>query len=270
MDAFWHFYFDLIFFLLGACIGSLLNVCIHRIPREESIVRPRSHCPHCGRLIAWYDNIPLLSWMLLRARCRHCGEPISPRYALVELLTALLFVAVFEVHGLTAVTPVYLLAVFGLILGSFVDLEHLIIPDRVTIGGMVLGPVLSLLVPQLHGTADRFSSLLQSLAGLAAGYGFLWLVAAAGRRVFRKEAMGYGDVKLLGAVGGWLGAASIPFVIMVSSLAGSVVGIALIILGGRNLQSRIPYGPWIALAALLWMLGGSDLWWAYVDWVRGG
>lgn len=254
-------------FLAGACIGSFLNVCIHRIPRDESVVTPRSRCPHCGRAIAWFDNLPILSWLALRARCRRCKAPISARYALVELLTAVLFLLVWRRYGLDARTPVLALAVSGLILGTFVDLEHMIIPDRVTLGGIVAGLLLSPLVPALHGTDERGAALLASAIGAAAGAGSLYAVATVGRWVFRKDAMGLGDVKLLGAIGAFFGWPSVVFTIVVSSFLGSIAGLSFILMGRKAWGSRIPYGPYLALAATLWMLGGDTLWQAYMAWL---
>lgn len=267
LTAFAYGYFTVLIFLFGACIGSFLNVCIYRIPREESVVHPRSHCPHCNQLIAWYDNIPLVSWTVLRARCRHCRGPISPRYVLVELLVALLFVLVWRRYGIDPRTPIYWLAVSGLVLGTFVDFEHMIIPDRVTWGGMVAGLALSLLVPSLHGQATALLGLRESAIGAGVGFGLLWAVAKLGTLIFRKEAMGFGDVKLLGAVGAFLGWQAVLFTVVVSSFAGSLVGVGLIVLGRKEWQSRIPYGPYIALAAALWFLGGDALWAAYIQWL---
>lgn len=266
---FWA-YCSVLAFFFGACVGSFLNVCIYRIPREESIVAPRSHCPHCGKPIAWYDNIPLLSWLVLRARCRACGGPISPRYVLVELLTAVLFWLVWRTYGLDARTPVYWLVVGGLILGTFVDLEHLIIPDRVSLGGWVAGLVLSPLVPALHGVATAREALMSSAIGLAAGAGSLWLVGVLGKAAFRKDAMGLGDVKLLGGLGALLGWRAVLFIIMGSSLVGSLVGLGLIVGRRREWQSRIPYGPYLALAALVWILRGRVWWDAYIAWLQVG
>ena len=264
---FWNLYGAAVSFLFGACVGSFLNVCIYRIPRDESVIAPRSHCPHCNRMIAWYDNIPLLSWIALRARCRHCKGTISPRYVLVELLTAVLFVLVWQRYGFDPRTPAFWLCTGGLILGTFVDLEHYIIPDRVSIGGIIAGLVLSPLIPSLHGQTMAWRALLESAIGAAVGAGLLWAVAWIGERIFKKEAMGMGDVKLLGAVGAWMGWPAVLFTVFVSSLGGSIAGLFLILTNRREWQSKIPYGPFIALAALLWYLGGDHLWHGYFRWM---
>lgn len=263
-------------FFLGACIGSFLNVCIFRIPRELSIVHPRSSCPSCGKMIAWYDNVPLLSFLMLRGRCRNCSSPISPRYWIVELLTGALFLLAWlkltvgpggpplglaPVHDWRLI-PIYWMVISLFVMGTFVDFEHLIIPDRVTKGGMVLGLVLSPLVPSLHGETHWLPALKWSALGAAAGFSALWFVAVAGRWIFKKEAMGFGDVKLLGAIGALFGTKAVFFTILGSSLAGSIVGIALVAAGKRSMQSRIPFGPYIVLAALVWMYWGPGL----LDW----
>ena len=266
-------------FFFGACIGSFLNVCIFRIPRELSIVRPRSSCPTCGHMIAWYDNVPVLSFILLRGNCRHCGIPISSRYWVVELLTGTLFLLAWVklrlVAGITPLgmepvhdwrlVPIYWLVISLFILGTFVDFEHLIIPDRVTLGGMVLGLVLSPLVPSLHGETHWIAALKWSAIGAAVGGGSLWIVAIVGRLIFKKEAMGFGDVKLLAAIGAFFGTKAVFFTIMASSLAGSVVGITLVATGRSSMQSRIPFGPYIVLAALVWMYWGHRLWSWYAN-----
>lgn len=264
---FWTLYAGFVVFAFGACIGSFLNVCIYRIPRELSVVRPRSACPACGAMIAWYDNIPLVSWALLRARCRHCSVRISARYALVELLTGLLFLFVWLRFGFSLLTPVYMLVLSGLILGTFVDLEHMIIPDRVTLGGIAAGLLLSPLVPALHGTEDRWAAALAAGRGAFAGAGILYAVALAGRWVFKKDAMGLGDVKLLGAIGAFLGVRSVFFTLVASSFAGSIAGIGFILSGNKAWGSRIPFGPYIALAATAWILGADVYWNAYIDWL---
>jgi leader peptidase (prepilin peptidase)/N-methyltransferase len=259
----------------GACVGSFLNVCIYRIPRDESVVTPRSHCPHCGTLIPWYLNIPVASWLCLRGKCASCKGPIAFRYTLVELLTALLFLAVFMkwaapqamhmppiAHPL--IVPVLWLFLAGLVLGTFVDFEHFIIPDSVTIGGMAAGPLLSALVPSLHAHALWWQSLASSVIGLAAGFGLLYAVGWLGEKAFKKEAMGFGDVKLMGAIGAFLGWKAVFFTVFMSSLLGSVSGLLLIAFGGVKMQSRIPFGPYLSAAALIWVFWGPDLLKAYM------
>ena len=256
-------------FLGGLCIGSFLNVCIWRIPREESIVVPGSHCPACQHAIAPWDNIPLLSWLWLRGRCRHCRGPISARYFFVELLTGTVFTLLWLVHGWSVLTPLYLVFAAALLMAAFIDIDHLILPDRVTIGGMILGPVLSFAIPALHGQTERLPALAQSGIGLALGYGLLWLVATIGRLVLKREAMGMGDLKLLGAIGACLGWQAVLFAILVSSLSGTLLGLGLIAAGQKQLQSKIPYGPHIVLAAILWMLVGPACIDAYIAWASG-
>lgn len=264
-----YWVFTAFVFLAGCCVGSFLNVCIWRIPREESIVFPASHCPSCNHPIAPWDNLPLVSWLVLRGRCRHCRAGIPPRYFVVELLTGALLVALWGVHGWSWLTLIYLVFASALIMASAVDLDHLILPDRVTIGGMVLGPLLALAHPPLLEQTGRLAALWQSLIGMALGFGLLWSVATVGRLVLKREAMGFGDVKLLGAIGACLGWQAVLFTVLVSSLSGSVLGLGLIAAGKKELQSRIPYGPHIALAAVVWMLCGPAIIEAYLNWTSG-
>jgi leader peptidase (prepilin peptidase)/N-methyltransferase len=160
--------------------------------------------------------------------------------------------------------------VFGLVLATFVDIDEMWLPDRCTIGGMVLGPVFSFLLPSMQGAESHVSGLLLSLLGLAFGFGLLWSVSFFGRLILKKDAMGFGDVKLMGALGAFLGYESIVFIVFLSSLLGSVIGVTLIAVGQREWQSRIPFGPYIALAAVIWILGGSTWWDAYVTWMQSG
>lgn len=257
-------------FLAGLCIGSFLNVCIWRIPRDESIILPGSRCPACRHPIAPWDNLPLLSWLILNGKCRHCQAPIPARYFLVELLTGALFTLLWIVQGWSILTPLYLFFTAALVLATFIDVDHLILPDRVTIGGMILGPLLSLAVPALHGQSERLPALLHSLGGLALGYGLLWLVATLGRLFLKREAMGMGDLKLLGAIGACLGWQAVLFTVFVSSLSGTLLGLGLMAAGRKELQSKIPYGPHLAAAAVLWMLCGPACIDAYLAWVAGG
>ena len=276
-----YYYFTLFAcfaFSLGACVASFLNVCIWRLPREESVVRPGSHCPNCNAPIRWYQNIPIVSWCCLRGRCANCHKPISPRYVIVELLGGVLFLLVYlqwampailgrlPVLGLVpivdpALVAVEALAVTGLILGSFIDLDHFYLPDRVTIGGMVLGVPLSFLVPEMQGQEDRLAALYWSLGGMAGAFLFLWGVGAIFSKLFRKEALGFGDVKLIGAVGAFWGPWAALFTVILSSVVGSVAGVALMARGRAKLGgfTAVPYGPFLAIGALVWMYWGPAL-----------
>ena len=265
----------------GACIGSFLNVCIYRMPRDQSVVSPGSHCPHCNTPIPWYLNLPVLSWILLRGRCRFCRGPISPRYLLVELLTAFLFlVLLFQQSDYPRLlhmqrlddwllVPVYIIFTGGLILGTFVDFEFMEIPDSVSLGGTVAGLVLSPLVPSMHGTTIWYQSLLQAALAAALGAGMLWIVGWLGEKAFKKEAMGLGDVKLMGAVGAFLGWKGVLFTIVGGSLIGSVVGITLILSRRAQMQGHIPFGPYLSLAALVWIWWGPVLWQCYFSLLTG-
>lgn len=265
----WFLYFSVIIFFFGACWGSFLNVCIYRIPMELSVVHPPSHCFACKNRIAWYDNIPIVSWLVLRGRCRKCSARISPRYMLVELLVAILFLLVWYYYRVDPRTPVFWIMICGLVLGTFVDFDHMWIPDRVTWGGILAGLGLSALVPSLHGMETPLRGFLASASGAAIGFGLLWAVAGIGKMIFRKDAMGFGDVKLLGAIGAFLGWQAVLFTVMASSFLGSIIGVSLIVSGNKEWQSRIPFGPYLSLGALVWILWGSAWWQAYVNWVAG-
>ncbi len=258
--------------ILGACVGSFLNVCIWRIPRDESVITPRSHCPACQRMIPWYLNIPVLSWLMLRGRCRWCRQPISARYIGVELLTALLFCVTFlqypffeqPILGMVplagvALIPIYWIFLAALVCGTFVDFDHMILPDSVTIGGMIAGPIFSALVPAMHGESVWYRGLLESGIGEIAGFGLLFLIAVLGEKIFKKEAMGFGDVKLMGAVGAFLGWQAVVFVLIAGSVAGSVVGVTLILLKKNELQGRIPFGPYLSLGTVIWIFWGQRI-----------
>ncbi|MCO5044413.1 MAG: prepilin peptidase [Kiritimatiellae bacterium] len=260
-------YFTLLAFFGGACIGSFANVCIHRIPRGESVVRPRSRCPACGTLIAGYDNIPLVSYFLLRGRCRHCGAKISARYPLVELVMAVFFLALWNRYGFDLRTLIYMGLTTALVVATFIDLDFMIIPDRISLGGIPAGLLASAWVPMLHGASAWQPALWSSLWGAAVGAGSLYLVSVLGRLAFKKDAMGMGDVKLLGAIGAFVGWEGVVFTILLSSLLGSIIGMGLILARGKEWQSRIPYGPYLAVAALVWILGGSAWWQLYLSWI---
>jgi len=355
----------------GACVGSFLNVCIYRIPLDLSVVKPRSHCMQCQKLIPWYWNIPVLSYFMLRGRCHNCKAPFSFRYAFVELLTALFFILVCvawpppnvaPLFGMVrlpsaAAVPVAWLFLSGLIIGTFVDFDHFIIPDSVTIGGTIVGLIISIFVPELHGQTTWHAGLLRSGIGAAAGFALLYAVAilgklAFGRKrvslsepgklsfvrksaelaeepelhlddenmpweelfyragdrwifdcstvtvgtvthqkcqivlapggltlagqtiepaqltevtaevegyIFPREAMGFGDVKLMAAVGAFLGWQAVIFTLIAAAFVGTIVGLTLIITGRREFGARLPFGPYLALGATIWLFWGPRI-----------
>jgi leader peptidase (prepilin peptidase) / N-methyltransferase len=349
-----HFW-SVVFFLLGSMVGSLLNVCIHRMPRGQSILFPSSHCPHCQYSIPWYLNVPLFTWAMLRGKCANCAAPIAARYFLVELLTGLVFLGVWLMYGPQSVplALVYCLFMAGLIVATFIDFEHFIIPDEITLGGIVAGFMFSAAWPALHQTTERTAALGQSFLGIAVGGGLLYAIVRGGKLLFGRqkfllepgskivftetclqlpeqeipyeemfyrksdvlalqartveladrcylnvevrlspeelrigeerfnpaevermeivtdelviprEAMGFGDVKFMAAIGAFLGWPAVLFSLVVSSLLGSVVGLSLIALKRRQKSNPIPFGPYIAAAAALWVFGGYkavDFW----------
>ena len=281
MDIYYFLVFAGYAFAFGACVASFLNVCIWRLPRNESVVYPPSHCPNCNARIKWYQNIPILSWCCLRGRCANCGKPISVRYTIVELLGGVLFLMAYlqwampfmlrqsPILGLVPCMDIKVMlaewvVATGLILGAFIDLEHFYLPDRVTIGGMVLGVPFSFLAPELQGQDMALPALYWSLGGLLFGFFFLWGVGALFSKLVKKDAMGFGDVKLIGAIGAFFGPWAVLFTIIVSSLVGSIAGGLLIWRGRAKLGSftAVPYGPFLALGTLIWMYWGPTL----VDW----
>ena len=281
-------------FWLGACIASFLNVVIWRAPRGESIVSPPSHCPKCNSPIKWYQNIPILSWLALRGKCANCKAPISPRYIFVEALGGCLFLAAFFKYSYVCSSgSVYWASALGsllvawiwislMIVGSFIDFDHQLLPDFTTVGGMVLGVVTNLVVtivnwivlPSVADDSGQYVVLgvvglirnvsypiFWSLGGLVFGFGLLWLVRWIGSKAFKREAMGMGDVFLMGAVGALFGPVAVLVTLILSSVFGSIVGIVLIILSKTKLGgfTPIPYGPYICMGCLAWMFYGPQL-----------
>jgi len=338
--------------IVGAMTGSFLNVVIHRMPRGESIVRPPSHCPSCNHRIPMWQNLPILSWLMLRGRCASCRSPISPRYIGVEVLTGVLFVAAWLRHGESAPRAAAAGAVLlaGFVAATFIDFEHFIIPDEITLGGIGAGFLLSLAAPELHGQPTVLGALRSSALGIAVGGGVVYAVLRLGKLLFGRErialepgsrvvfhdagirlpdreipfeevfyresdtvvmegrrleladrcypegevrlspkslsigdevwdpesepylsaeaesltlpreAMGLGDVKFMAAIGAFLGWKATLFSLMFSSVLGAVVGLGLIALGRQHQSGRLPYGPYIAVAATGWVFGGSALW----------
>jgi leader peptidase (prepilin peptidase)/N-methyltransferase len=331
--------------MLGGMVGSFLNVCIYRLPRGRSVVFPASHCPHCGHRIPWFQNIPLFSWLRLRGKCAFCQGSISFRYFLVELIAALLFLACWLAFGHTSalLALVYCLVIAGLIVATFIDFEHFIIPDVITLGGIAAGFVCSIAVPEMHRAASSVHALKSCFWGIAAGSGIIYVFLRLGKLMFGlqrfrftspskvhftetslvlpgqeipyedifyrksdvitfeagrlemvdrcygnasvrltqttleiggdvfkteevpcfeavtseilvpREAMGLGDVKFMGAIGAFIGWYGVLFSLTLSALIGSLVGLTLIALRKRAWSSRIPYGPYIAFATVLWI-----------------
>ena len=346
-------FWALVFFVFGSCVGSFLNVCIHRLPLGMSIVTPPSHCPHCKYSIPWFLNVPLVTWLALRGKCKNCGAPISVRYFLVELMTGVAFLGCWVHFGhLSAwLALVYAVLLAGLIAATFIDFEHFIIPDEITFGGMAVGFIASFFLPGLHGETTLTGGMTQSLLGIGAGAGVVYFILRLGKLMFGRqklalaeetkivfsesalhlpdkeisyedifyrasdtivlhartaelidrgykdvpvrlallakrleigdekvdaescqhlevvtselvlprEAMGLGDVKFMAAIGAFLGWQAVIFSLMVSSIIGACVGVALIVLRKREWSSRLPYGPYIALAAVIWIFGGKRI-----------
>jgi leader peptidase (prepilin peptidase)/N-methyltransferase len=253
--------FNIAAFLIGACIGSFINVCVYRIPLERSIVNPPSHCAACGAPIPWYNNIPIVSWLVLRGRATCCGTRIDARYCLVEAGMGVLFLCLWLRYGATDPIEalIYAFMLSGLAAACLIDLDHYIIPDRFSLGGCVAGFVACALHPALMGQKTALQGFSWSLASAILGAVILLGVATAGTLLFRKEAMGMGDVKLLAAMCAFLGTTSISWILPLSSLLGSVLGIGLIFWQRGAWGTRIPYGPFLGLAAVLWLFGGSDV-----------
>jgi leader peptidase (prepilin peptidase)/N-methyltransferase len=347
--------------VIGAIVGSFLNACIYRLPRGISLNQPsRSFCPLCLRAIPWRENVPLLSWFLLRGRCSSCGAKISFRYVLVELLTALLFVFVWLRFGFP-LTAVYWILVALLLTATFIDLEHFLIPDEITVGGTAMGLFLSALFPQMMQTTSHAQSFLFALGAAGFGFGLLWAIVELGKLAFGnkrhrfekeepfalrpsegamtlqigeevfswedifaresdelvlecasaniagdrpvlrfrhdrmivadqetpleqleaitgtlrgviipREAMGFGDVKLIAAIGAFLGWKAVLFSLATASIVGCAAAFAGIFLARDKAGARVPFGPFLAFGALFWIFGGEEIWNAYFGIVTEG
>ena len=237
--------------LFGAVIGSFLNVCIHRVPRGESVVWPSSHCPACVAPIALYDNLPILSFLFLRGRCRACRAPISLQYPLVETANAAGYGLIFWWFGMGWPAAAYALFFSALLVITGIDLTHQIIPDAITLPGIPVGLVLAATILPV--------GLVDSLLGLLLGGGLLWLMAWVSPYLFGKEGMGGGDIKLLAMVGAFLGWKPALLTIMVGAMAGSLVGIGLISLKVMRRDQYIPFGPFLAFGALIALFFHQDI-----------
>ncbi|MFM7142678.1 MAG: prepilin peptidase [Alphaproteobacteria bacterium] len=244
--------------LLGACVGSFLNVVIHRLPLGQSLVSPPSHCPSCGHAIRWYDNVPILGWLFLGGRCRDCGEGISPRYAIVEALTALLAAALAVEGGFSLDTAAAFWFAASLLALTYIDLDHRLLPDRITLPGIVVG-----LAFAAFATATRGGGALgRSVAGVLLGGGMLWFVAWAYHAATGREGMGGGDIKLLAMIGAFLGWKGVLLTLLLASFVGSAVGTLLMIRDRSDSKLAIPFGPFLAIGALVTLFWGDRI----VDW----
>lgn len=241
----------IVVFILGAIIGSFLNVCIYRIPAGISIVFPASRCPACLTNLRWYHNVPILGFLLLRGRCAFCGVKIPWRYPLVECLNAGLYVLVFSRFGFSAITLVMFLFVAVLVVITFIDLDHQLIPDAISLPGIVVGFGCSFFLPWL--------SWQDSLFGILLGGGSLFAVAAGYELLTKKEGMGGGDIKLLAMIGAFLGWKAVLPVIFLSSLTGTLIGVPLMLIKGEGGRLAIPFGPFLACAALFYLFYGPAL-----------
>jgi leader peptidase (prepilin peptidase)/N-methyltransferase len=251
----WH----IISIIFGALIGSFLNVCILRLPQEESIVAPGSHCPQCKKPIKFYDNIPLVSYLLLKGRCRYCHSPISIQYPLVEGITALGSLILFMKFGLSLSYLIYFAFVAALIVITVIDLYHQIIPDVISLPGIGVGLLASLIIPQ--------TTFLNSLLGVLLGGGSLFLVATLYQWLFKREGMGGGDVKLLAMIGAFLGWKAVILTILLGSLIGSITGIIIMVSKGKDFKYAIPFGPFLSLGAVIALFYGPSLinWYLYLN-----
>lgn len=244
-------------FVVGLCIGSFLNVCIHRIPMGESIVRPASRCPACRTPIRLTDNIPLIGYLRLRGKCRQCGAPISPRYPAVELAAGLLSLTLFIQFGVSAEWIVYFAFTATLLTLSLIDFDHYILPNVITLPGIPLCFVASFFLPSM--------TVKDALLGILIGGGSLWLVGFLYQMIAGKEGMGGGDVKLLAMIGALLGWRGVLFTIFFGSAIGTLVGVAVLFPTGGAMKKKIPFGPFLSLGAAGYVFWGPRI----IDWYLG-
>ncbi|MCB9480682.1 MAG: prepilin peptidase [Desulfobacteraceae bacterium] len=247
--------------IFGSCIGSFLNVCILRIPRDISIAFPPSSCTNCKEPIKWYDNIPVLSYIFLLGRCRNCKTKISIQYPLVELFTGL--TAFYTVFSFSLTLKAFFVFIFAcvLIVISIIDLHHQIIPDIISLPGIPFFFILALILNEIE--------LTDLVLGILLGGGILYLIAFLYYFLAKKEGMGGGDIKLLAMIGGFIGYKGVFFTIFVSSVLGTVIGIFLILLKGRDMKYAVPFGPFLSLGALIYIYFGDLIIFHYINFIRG-
>ncbi len=236
--------------ILGGLWGSFANVCIYRLPLDKGVVTGRSYCPNCKNQIIWKDNIPILSYLLLRGKCRKCKNKISSQYLMVEILSVLSFFLIYFIYGVTATTLLLIILSVGFIIIFFIDLKHSIIPNSLTFPLMILGFIKSF-DPNLN---SLFPNYVNSLIGGLFGYGIIWSIIFFYKQVRKKEGMGFGDAKLLCVIGFWFGWIAIPFVIFISSIVALFSVIPSLIKKSKNMSSQIPFGPFIILGCILYII----------------
>ena len=237
-------------FVLGCIWGSFSNVCIYRLPNDQSVVKGRSFCTSCKEQIKWYDNIPFLSFIFLKGKCRRCGNKISSQYFLVEFVSAISFVIVYHLYGITITTLLLIILSVFFIIIFFIDLKHFIIPNELTFPLMLIGFVKSF-EPNLNQTI--FPNYINSLIGGVFGYLIIWLIIFFYKKVRNKEGMGLGDAKLMAVVGFWFGWASIPFTIFISSFVALIFSIPSLIKKNKNMATQIPFGPYIIIGCIIYV-----------------
>ena len=248
---------DVLIFILGLIVGSFSNVCIYRIPRNESIIYPASHCPKCRSNISPKDNIPLLSYILLKGRCRNCKSKISIQYPIVELLTGLIYLIIYLTYGLSVQTLIYIILSSALIIIAFIDLNEQIVPDVISLPGIVIGFIISFFIPYI--------SFINSALGILVGGGIILIIGLAGSLIFKKEAMGGGDVKLAAMLGAFLGWRYIVISLFLGFFLGALAGIFLIISKIKSREDTVPFGPFIVLGSFITLFWGEKI----ISWYIG-
>lgn len=246
--------------VFGLMFGSFANVCVHRIPLRISIVSPRSRCPSCENTIAWYDNVPLLSWLVLGGKCRHCKASISVRYPILELLMGVSWAGLAWRYGFSPMLLQALILVSLLWILTLIDLETGLLPNVLTFPGIAIG----------LGFSFWLGYFQDAVIGVVLGYGVFWLVARLFLMVTGREGMGYGDFKLLAMLGAFMGWQALPFIVFASSLVGVVVGVLFLYLSRKDMRTEIPFGPYLAAAGMLWFLWGADILQWYAGLIRVG
>ena len=244
------------FFILGSIWGSFCNVCIFRLPEDKGVVIDRSFCPKCKKIIKWYDNIPLISFLFLKRKCRNCDYIINIQYFIVELLTAISFCLIYYIYGLSVTTLLFIVLSIFFVIIFFIDLKHFIIPNELTFPLMFIGFVKSF-YPNLDTVI--FPNFINSLIGGALGYIIIWTIIFLYKKIKNKEGMGLGDAKLLSAIGFWFGWVSIPLIIFFSSLIALAFVSPTLIITTKNLSTQIPFGPYLIIGTIIFIIFGNQI-----------